>query len=86
MEIQPWYFILFFALIPFFEDLVTNLNIFFFGLLMSYYPYVRHGGWGKIIGWTSSEKVILKHKIIYIFLLMNIIYLLFRKLVKKKVL
>lgn len=78
-EIQPWYFIILFGLLPFYEDLVFHLNIFFFGLLVSYYPYVRYGGWDKIIGWSTDEKVILKHQIIFLFLLLDIVYFLIKK-------
>src|SRR3990167_2349505 len=69
-EIQPWYFINLFIFLPFYEQLINRLNIFFFGLLLSYYPYIRLGGW------DSLEKINIKHWIIGAFLIINIIYLL----------
>lgn len=71
LEIQPWYFLSLFAFLPFFPDLINRLNIFFAGLLFSYYPYIYLGGWDK------PEKVIIKHEIIIIFLVFNIIYLIY---------
>lgn len=67
-EIQPWYFIVIFALLPVYEKLVYGLNIFFFGLLLSYYPYIRLGDW------NSPDKIQLKHGIIGFFLIINILY------------
>lgn len=83
-EIQPWYFMIFFGFLPFYEGLIMKLNILFFGLLVSYYPYVRWGGWGKVLYWTTDQKVELKHKIIIIFF---VIFILFevRELFKKKI-
>lgn len=76
-EVQPWYFLSLFALLPIFEKLISRLNIFFFGLLMSYYPYIRLGGWDTI------EKIKLKHIIILVFLSANAIYLILIFLRKK---
>ena len=73
-EIQPWYFLSLFALLPYFEELISRLNIFFLGLLLSYYPYIRLGGW------DSVEKLALKHIIIIIFLMINSGYFLLHKL------
>lgn len=70
-EIQPWYFLALFAFIPFFEKLLSQLNVFFAGLLFSYYPYIRFGAW------DSVEKIQLKHNIIIIFAIINLIYLIF---------
>jgi len=70
-EIQPWYFLALFAFIPFFEGLIAKLDIFFFGLLLSYYPYIAFGGWDK------AWKVQIKHQIILAFLVVNAIYFLF---------
>jgi len=83
-EIQPWYFILLFGLLPFYEDIIFRLNIFFFGLLMSYYPYVRFGGWEKVLYWTTSQKVIYKHNLIIVFFALNLVYLLFYYVLSKK--
>ncbi|MFH0979686.1 MAG: glycosyltransferase 87 family protein [Candidatus Roizmanbacteria bacterium] len=84
-EIQPWYFIILFGLLPFYENLIFRLNIFFFGLLMSYYPYVRFGGWGKVLYWTTLQKVEYKHNVILIFFLINIVYLFYFYLLKKRI-
>lgn len=72
-EVQPWYFLNLFIFLPFFEDLILKLNIFFAGLLLSYYPYIRLGGW------DSTDKVDLKHYIVLAFLGLNIIYYLILK-------
>ena len=72
-EIQPWYFLNLFIFLPFYEQLINRLNIFFFGLLVSYYPYIRLGGW------DSLEKINIKHWIIGVFLIINIVYLLFSR-------
>lgn len=71
-EIQPWYFIALFAFLPFFGEFIAEIQIFFFGLLVSYYSYVRLGGW------DTTAKVSLKHEIILVFLGLNILYILFR--------
>lgn len=42
-EIQPWYFLGFFAFIPFFEKWLQLGNIFFLALLIGNYFYVRYG-------------------------------------------
>lgn len=73
MEIQPWYFLVLFAFLPFFKNLILKLNIFFAGLLFSYYPYIRLGGWDTI------NKVNMKHDIILVFLTINIIFLVIKK-------
>ncbi|OGK23430.1 hypothetical protein A3A46_03215 [Candidatus Roizmanbacteria bacterium RIFCSPLOWO2_01_FULL_37_13] len=72
-EIQPWYFLNLFIFLPFYEQLVNRLNIFFFGLLVSYHPYIRLGGW------DSLEKINIKHWVIGVFLIINIVYLLFSR-------
>lgn len=84
-EIQPWYFMIFFGLLPFYEGFILRLNVFFFGLLASYYPFVRWGGWGKVLYWTTDQKVEFKHKIIIVFFLIFIL-LEVKKLFKKKIL
>lgn len=71
-EIQPWYFLAIFAFLPFFGDFIGNIQIFIFGLLVSYYPYIRLGGW------DTAAKVALKHEIILVFLGINVVYILFR--------
>lgn len=76
-EIQPWYFLFIFAFIPFFEKLILRLNLFFFGLLASYYPYLRLGGWDTV------EKIKIKHIIILIFSIINFIQLIYDQKNKK---
>jgi len=79
-EIQPWYFLALLAFIPFLNDFINKLWIFFFGLLLSYYPYIRLGVWDMVKG------VNVKHAIIYVFLVINIIYLfiIYMKVIQKK--
>ncbi len=72
-EIQPWYFLAVFAFIPFYERLINHFAIFFAGLLLSYYPYIRLGGW------DSADKVNLKHLIIIWLSLFNMIYIFFSR-------
>ena len=67
-EIQPWYFITLFTLLPYGEIWVRDLNIFTAGLLYSYYPYVRFGGW------DTQWKVDMKHEIILAFAAANAVY------------
>lgn len=69
-EIQPWYFLALLAFLPYYGEFISRLNIFFLGLLVSYYPYIFLGGWDK------PEKVELKHMIIFIFGIINVAYLL----------
>ena len=70
-EIQPWYFLALFAFLPFFPKLIEKLDIFFFGLLLSYYPYIAFGGWDK------AWKVQIKHQIILVLFIINVVYLFF---------
>ncbi len=77
-EIQPWYFLILFAFLPFYEELIGRLNIFFAGLLLSYYPYIRLGGW------ESVEKLSLKHIIIVGSLIINFIYYFWAKMKHEK--
>ncbi|MBI4004989.1 hypothetical protein HY358_02545 [Candidatus Roizmanbacteria bacterium] len=66
MEIQPWYFLSFFILLPWYEEFVEGMQMFFAGLLLSYYPFIRLGEW-------DTEKIVLKHTIIVVFLCINIV-------------
>jgi len=78
MEIQPWYFLTLFTLLPFIPWVITKLDIFFFGLLMSYYPYIRLGGWDTV------EKVDIKHIIITVFFILNIVFIGIAALLKRR--
>jgi len=53
-EIQPWYFLAVFAFLPFFEEFIGKLNIFWAGLLFSYYPYIYLGGWDSASNMSFS--------------------------------
>lgn len=75
-EIQPWYFLSLLAFLPYYGQLISKLNIFFAGLLFSYYPYIRFGGWDQ------TWKIDLKHQIILVFLIINLGY--FSCLLKKR--
>ena len=77
-EIQPWYFLNLFIFLALFKSLEfkQNLNVgkfdlFFAGLLLSYYPYIRLGGW------DTNEKVEFKHSIIIFFTFLNLLYFFF---------
>jgi hypothetical protein len=65
-EVQPWYFLNLLIFIPFFEKYIFKLNIFFFGLLLSYSPYVFTGDW---------KYLSVKHLIIYLFLAVDAGYI-----------
>ena len=56
-EIQQWYFLILIGFLPFLEKFVYRLNIFFAGLLLSYYPFVAGGDW-------SATNLAVKHNII----------------------
>lgn len=72
-EIQPWYFLTLFVFLPIYPRIIDKIQIFLFGLLMSYYPFIRLGAW------DSDEKIALKHWIIISSVILNIVYLLFYK-------
>ncbi len=74
---QQWYLLTAFAYVPFFPDIIKYINIFLFGLLVSYYPYIRLGGW------DSAEKVLLKETIIYSALILNVVIILLLLIYKK---
>lgn len=75
---QPWYFLALLILLPYYKDMVLRLNILFAGLLFSYYPFVRYGDWG------TAGNIQMKNNIIYVFLGINLIYLLFVYFKKSK--
>lgn len=68
-EIQPWYFLPLFIFLPIYPYFIDKIQIFLFGLLLAYYPYIRFGGWDTL------EKVQIKHEIIYAFAIVNAFYL-----------
>lgn len=77
-EIQPWYFLNLFILLPLFPKIIDQLNIFLFGLLVSYYPYLRFDFW------NAKHSLVLKHKIILFFLILNFLFTLKNFLKRKK--
>jgi len=77
-ELQPWYFLNLFILLPFFARTLESSWLFMFGLLMSYYPFIRFGEWLKI------GDIPMKHFIIATFFLVNVCYLLARGTILKK--
>lgn len=74
---QQWYFLILFAYVPYFPNIIKYTNILLFGLLISYYPYIRLGGWDK------PEEVLLKDQIIYVFLFINLLILIGLKVTNK---
>jgi len=66
-EILSWYFIILLGFLPFCEEIITKLNVLFFGLLMSYYPFIRYGDW---ISWNH---VPVRHWIIIVFAVINLL-------------
>lgn len=71
-DLQQWYFLNLFIFLPLIPGLVERMQILFLGLLISYYPYIRLGGWGE------SSHVEQKKVIIFTFLVVNLIYLAYR--------
>ncbi len=78
-EIQPWYFLTLFIFLPAFEGIIDRTNIFLMGLLFSYYPYIRLGGW------DSEDKIIMKHNIILFFTSLNVAYFLYLGIRSRKI-
>lgn len=73
-EIQPWYFLNLLIILVYIPSFVQKSTLFQFGLMASYYPYL------KIDGWSTQSSIIMKHSIIVIFLIANVIYLVYTKL------
>jgi hypothetical protein len=71
VEIQAWYFLNLLLFVVLYPNFIQRLQIFFAGLLLSYYPYVMLGGW------DSDYKIALKHQIILVGLILNAVYLAF---------
>lgn len=66
---QSWYFLTLFIYLPWYKNFINNLWIFFFGLLLSYYPFIRYGNW-------SDDYSINRSNIVLYFFILNIIYFL----------
>lgn len=73
MEIQPWYFLSLFVFLPFFPQFIGRLNFLYFGLLLSYYPFIRFGDW-------TANSVLLKREIIFTSLAIQATYFFFQRL------
>ena len=58
-EIQSWYYLNLLIFIPYFYTYISQLHIFFLGLLLSYYPFIALGGWGKIAHTQLKHEIIL---------------------------
>lgn len=71
--IQPWYFLNLFVVVWWYRNALSKWLIFFTGLLISYYPFIRQGDWG------STDRVMLKNTIITVFFALNVIYILLEK-------
>ena len=71
-EVQQWYFLTLFAYLPLYKSVIQRSNIFLFGLLVSYYPYICIGGA------DTPEKLWWKHVIIWTFAGVNIVYILYQ--------
>lgn len=68
-ELQPWYFLPVFIFLPIFPNIIDNMKIFLFGLLLSYYPFIKTGVW------DYEQKLC----IIFAFLATNIFYIIYTK-------
>ncbi len=75
-EVQQWYFLNFLVCIPFAYTFLKKWDIFSYGILLSYYPFIRYGDW-------SSEKLVMKHSIIYGAFLLNLLWFFYTKRTKK---
>jgi len=72
-EVQSWYFLSLFAFIPYIFEFVRRLQLFFFGLLLSYYPFILYGTWGDV------QNVSLKHGVIALFAMINLAVLIMQR-------
>lgn len=70
---QPWYFLNLYIFLPFFPSFFEKIEIFFFGLLLSYVPYILHTGWGE------AGSVQFKNQIIITGIIANICFLVWKK-------
>jgi hypothetical protein len=68
--IQPWYFLVLFAFIPYHEKVLEQSTFFFTSALISYYPFIQYGSWGK-------QEVATKYGIIFGGLALNTLYIIY---------
>lgn len=71
-EIQPWYFLNLFIFLPFYKEFLMHFSLFFSGIVLAYYPFVRYGDW-------TNQTIVQKHTIIWFFFIANLIYYLWKK-------
>jgi len=76
MEIQPWYFLSLFAFVPFFGAHIERLSVLFFGLLLSYYPFIRFGDW-------TAKTVGMKREIILVIAILQAISLIYQFIINQ---
>lgn len=76
MEIQPWYFLSLFVFVTFFSHILEKLSVLFFGLLLSYYPFIRFGDW-------TAQTVTLKREIVFFMAFIQGLILVFSYIRKK---
>lgn len=69
LGVQQWYFLSLFVFVPYVPRFLEVMAVFFAGLLFSYYPYIRFGGW------DTSEKVDMKNQIIIAALMVQCVVL-----------
>jgi hypothetical protein len=65
-EFQQWYILNFFVLIPFLYPLIKKMYIFFYGILLSYFPFLLYGEW------NTEGNLSIKHAVIIGALLINV--------------
>ncbi len=71
-EIQPWYFLNLLIFLPFYKGLLMDFSLFFSGIVLAYYPFIRYGDW-------TTQTITQKHSIIWFFFIVNLIYYLWKK-------
>jgi len=55
-DIQPWYFLILFIFLPYYVKYIHMFDIFFFSLLLSYFPYLYYGSWDDM--WIKQAIII----------------------------
>lgn len=71
--LQPWYFLNLIIFIPYYFEHIKSLQIFYFGLLVSYYPIIRFGKWEPDPGFN------IKNAIVFVFLGINVMWILYMR-------
>lgn len=65
-----WYFLVLFLFLPSFPNIIFSLDIFFFGLLLSNYQFIRYGTWNPIEGVNVKNMTMIGFFILNIFSLL----------------